>query len=436
MADSIRFGIVGFGNIGAGVVDVFTRNRDVINARLPRPLALVRLADQDLKTPRSVAVPEGVELTDDADRVLRADDVDVVVELIGGLKPARQFVETALRAGKHVVTANKALLADAGPDLWNLAEQCGVSLLFEAAVGGGIPIIRALEQGLAANEITAVRGILNGTCNYILTRMTAEGIGYEEVLADAQRLGYAEPDPTFDVAGYDTAQKIAILASLAFAQDVRFTDVAAEGITEIRAEDLALAAANGYAVKLVATARRDAPGEPAEIHVHPTLLPRESSLGRVDDVINAVEVVGNAVGSVTLVGPGAGPAPTASAVLSDVMNLAQQIADGGASLDRRLRVPVGEGRVRPFKELAFPFALILSVQRGPDAVARVLAAAAEASVEIARVIEHGAETSDAVGLMIFTERSAEATIQDAVERIAALDITVAPPSALRVEETP
>jgi homoserine dehydrogenase len=433
MSDAIRFGIVGFGNIGSGVVDVFTRNRDVINARLPRPLELVRLADKDLTTPRPVEVPPGVEFTGDADRLLRGEDIDIVVELVGGLSPARKFVETALRAGKHVVTANKALLADCGAELWALAAKSGVSLLFEASVGGGIPVIRTLQQGLSANRLTSIRGILNGTCNYVLSNMASGGVKYADALSEAQRLGYAEPDPTYDVEGYDTAHKMAILASLAFGQDIRFSDVAVEGITKVRAEDLALAAERQCALKLLGIARCDGLGEPVEVSVQPTLIPRRLPLGGVDGVLNAVEIVGDAVGLVLLVGPGAGPEPTASAVLSDVMNLAQQIVDGGAPLDRRLKVPPGVRRVRPAPELMSAQCLNLSLLDNAGARQKVLSALAAEEIGVEEVVERGRREGEYLKLAIFTERAAGTRVQAALSRIAGEKITLEPPSAHRVE---
>jgi homoserine dehydrogenase len=435
MADSIRFAIVGFGNIGAGVVEVFSHNRAAINARLPRPLELVRLADKDLTTPRPVPVPPGVEFTDNVEKVVRGDDVDIVVELVGGLRPARQFVEAALKGGKHVVTANKALLADCGAELWALAAKHGVSLLFEASVGGGIPVIRALQQGLAANQLLSVRGILNGTCNFILSSMAATGAKFAEALEEAKRLGYAESDPTFDIEGYDTAHKIAILASLAFGQDVRFSDVYVEGITHIRAEDIASARETGHAVKLLAVARCDGPGEAVEVRVHPALVPLASALGRTDGVLNAIEIVGNAVGPVTLVGRGAGRGPTASAVLSDVMNIAQQMVDGGAPLDRRLKVPVGERNLRPMRETAVAHALQLSVLDREDTVATIQEALRAERVDVARVVERSRRPGEYFNLTIFTKRSSEARLQAALNRLAASQITVEPPTVFRVEES-
>lgn len=435
MADAIRFGIIGFGNIGAGVVDVFLRNRETINRRLPKPLALVRLADKDLTAPRPVPVPPGVEFTDSADALLRGTDIDIVIELVGGLQPARRFVETALGAGKHVVTANKALLADCGAELFALAGKHGVSLLFEASVGGGIPIIRALQQGLAANEISCIRGILNGTCNYILSTMASQGTKFADVLAEAKRLGYAEPDPTYDIEGYDTAHKIAILASLAFGMDIRFSDVFVEGITKVRAEDIAAATARGQAVKLIATARRERPGAPAAVRVHPALVPRQSPLGSTDGVLNAIEVTGNAVGTVTLIGRGAGAHPTASAILSDLMNLAQQIVDGGAPLDRRLKIPAGERTLLPMLDVALAHTVGLSLMDAADAEAQVRAAFETEGVPVERVESAGRRAGEYRNLTVFTGRAPEARQQAAVNRLAALSIALEPPSVLRVEET-
>ncbi|MCL5270134.1 MAG: homoserine dehydrogenase, partial [bacterium] len=246
MTKPLTVGIIGFGNIGAGVVRTLAERAATIASRLPRPIVVKTLADKDTTTPRQ-APYDPAQLKGDAVAVLDDPEIDVVVELVGGLEPARTFVQRALRAGKHVVTANKALLAVHGPELLALAEEKGVGLLFEAAVGGGIPIIRALQQGLSANALTEICGILNGTCNYILTQMSERRLSFAEALAEAQFNGYAEPDPTYDIEGYDTAHKLAILASLAFGMDIRFEDVYVEGITHIQPVDIQYAAELGFA---------------------------------------------------------------------------------------------------------------------------------------------------------------------------------------------
>lgn len=336
MSKPIGLGLVGFGNIGAGVVRNLHKNRDAIARRLERPVRLVRIADLDHDTPRDTAGFDTAPLmTREVAEVLEAPDVDIVVELVGGYEPARTFAERALEAGRHVVTANKAMLARFGPELMATARRRGVQLLFEASVGGGIPIVRTLQQGLAANEFSAVYGILNGTTNYILTRMARHATPFDEALADAQAMGYAEPDPTFDIEGIDTAHKTAVLAWLAFGRPVRDDEVHAEGITRLAPADLEFAARNGMAIKMLGIARRGEGGA-IELRAHPAMVPADSMLASVNDVYNAIMVVGEPIGPTLYFGQGAGPDATSSAVLSDVMALADGLASGGLDRESRL----------------------------------------------------------------------------------------------------
>ena len=338
MAPPLRIGLIGFGNIGSGVVRTLQENRDLLDARCPRRLELRRVADVDLERERPVAVDRSL-LTTEALEVIADPDIDVVVELIGGLDPARMFVETAIRAGKHVVTANKALLADCGAEILALAADKGVRVLFEAAVGGGIPVVRVLTECLAANRITRVEGILNGTCNYILTQMSLHGISYQEALVGAQELGYAEPDPTADVEGMDAAHKIAILASLAFEKDIRYEDVYREGITKLSPNDLHVVNLHEHGfIKHFAVAEMDPDGA-VGVSVRPMILPEDDPLAGVDGVLNAVRLDGDPVGTVVLTGPGAGPGPTSSAVLSDLMWLSR-LAEKSAP-KAFLTIPIG-----------------------------------------------------------------------------------------------
>ncbi|MCX7047851.1 MAG: homoserine dehydrogenase, partial [Candidatus Sumerlaeota bacterium] len=346
MSKAVRIGLVGFGNIGAGVVRALSRNGSIIQERVQSPLRLVRIADKDMQTPRETG---GFDysglLTGDAAAVLEAPDIDIVIELVGGYEPARSFVERALKAGKHVVTANKAILAKFGPELLATARAHQVQLLFEASVGGGIPIIRTLQQGLAANQFNAIYGILNGTANYILTQMAQHATPFDQALKDAQEKGYAEPDPTFDIEGLDTAHKTAILAWLAFGRPTRGEEVYAEGIARVEPEDLRFAARHGYAIKLLGIARRapacgsgcgGARSGGIELRVHPTLVPVSSLLAAVNDVYNAIMVEGDPIGATMYFGRGAGPDATASAILSDVIALADGMATGGLDRESRL----------------------------------------------------------------------------------------------------
>ena len=332
----VRIGLLGLGTVGAGVVKLLQAQRATLEERAGCRLTLQRVADADLTRPREGLDLAALPLVADANAVLADPDVDIVVELVGGLDAARGFIQTALSRGKHVVTANKALLAHHGAALYDEARRRGVSLAFEAAVAGGIPLIRAVKEGLVANRILSVSGIVNGTCNYVLTRMTDEGLDFAVVLKEAQARGYAEADPTLDVEGLDSAHKLQILVSLAFRTFVDLENIYTEGISRITAQDIGYARELGYRIKLLAIAKAidgnagDAGG--LEVRVHPTMIPADSPLAAVSGVFNAVFVTGDAVGDLMFYGRGAGQLPTASAVWSDIVEIARRIAHGIPSL--------------------------------------------------------------------------------------------------------
>ncbi|MBV62679.1 MAG: homoserine dehydrogenase [Nevskiales bacterium] len=316
----LKLGLLGLGTVGGGVLTLLGRNGEAIARRAGRPVRVVAAAVRDVSKPRPGA--EGVHLSEDIDAVIDHPDVDVVLELMGGTDAARDAVERALRAGKPVVTANKALIALHGQALFDLASEAGTTLSYEAAVAGGIPLIKALREGLAANRVHSIAGIINGTCNYILTEMSQTGAAFEDVLAEAQRLGYAEADPTFDVGGIDAAHKLTILASIAFGIPLSFDKVTTDGIGSVTAEDLAYARELGYRIKPLAIARRQEQG--VELRVHPTLVPEKDLLANVNGVLNAVVVRADAASPTGYFGPGAGAEATASAVLADVVDLARR----------------------------------------------------------------------------------------------------------------
>ena len=322
---SINIGLIGFGTVGTGVARLLTEQRELLARRLGTPLVLKKVADLDLARARSVALPADC-LTTRAEDILDDPEIDIVVELIGGTTAARDYVLEAIARGKHVVTANKALLAHHGNDLLAAAAAAGVEVAFEASVCGGIPIILALRQGLAANRIQELFGILNGTANYILTQMTQSGASYADALAEAQAHGYAEADPTLDVEGIDTAHKLAILMSLAYGSQLDLESIAVEGISRLNPLDLQFAGEFGYCLKLLAITRDD--GHRVEARVHPTLVPRDHMLANVNGAMNAVYLTGDAVGPILLYGQGAGMMPTASAVVSDLIDLARNLLHG------------------------------------------------------------------------------------------------------------
>ena len=327
-APPIGVGLLGFGGVGQSVYRTLAEQRDYYAARSGRAIAVPRIAVRDRARPRAVSVDPSV-LTDDALAIATDPALAVIVEVMGGIEPAITCIRAALEAGKHVVTANKEVMAIAGPELLELAYQRNVELLYEASVGGGIPIIAPLQRDLHANEVAAVQAIINGTTNFMLTAMAREGLTYEAALAEAQRRGYAEPDPANDVDGTDAAYKLAILATLAFHVTVRPDDVYREGITQLTPKDFTYARRLGYVVRLVATARRAAGG--LDVRVHPTLLPEDDPLAKVDGVLNAIAVEGNLIGRALFEGPGAGPAPTTSAVIADLLDIVRGIASGAAA---------------------------------------------------------------------------------------------------------
>ena len=351
MKTEIGVGLIGFGTVGTGVARVLIDNAELIRRRVGVPIKLVRIADLDITRDRGVAIPSGV-LTTDIQQVLEDPRVDIVIELIGGYDLAKRVILDAVQRGKHVVTANKALLAVHGEEIFAAASRRGIDLGFEASVGGGIPVIRALMEGLAANNIQSIYGIINGTSNYILSRMTSEGQRFEVVLEEAKRAGYAEADPTFDVAGTDSAHKLTIMVGLAYGTPVNFKEIYTEGITGLTPLDIAYAKEFGFTIKLLAIAKFS-DGE-IEARVHPTMVPSASQIAKVDGVYNAIQLVGDAVEDVVLYGRGAGSMPTGSAVVSDVMSIARDLLKNAtgrvppASYQPDYRRPL---RIRPMEEI-------------------------------------------------------------------------------------
>lgn len=416
MSDPLRVGLIGFGNIGAGVVRALQSNGRLIERRMGRRLELVRVADLDTTTDRGVTLEPGV-LIDDAEALLADPDIDVVVELIGGVEPARTFVDQALSAGKHVVTANKALLAEHLAALAETAKRHNVRLLYEASVGGGIPCVRALRRGLSGNRFQRVAGIINGTCNYILTQMIGAGRSFEDALADAQRLGFAEPDPAFDVEGRDTAHKIAILASLAFGHNVQVNDVYTEGITAVRSIDVAFAAAQDYAVKMLGLAVWHNARQAVEVRAHPTLIPANSILAGVKDVFNAVLIEGDLVGSSLLYGRGAGPEPTAGAILSDLMAISDEDADTPSARDSALAINPAKKNILPIDDIECAYYVRLTPRDAIAAGSAIATAMAARAIHI-RTFSQAARDEDGLhDALVVTERTTEGRLRAALAEL-------------------
>lgn len=359
MVEALKIGLLGLGTVGTATAEILQspeRRNPVLN-----DITIAKVGVSNLEKPRQVQFPEGV-LTTDLEGIVNDPNIDVIIELIGGLEPARSLILQAIAKGKHIVTANKAVISRYGEEIYHTAEQAGVYVFIEAAVGGGIPVIRPLQQALSVNRIQSILGIINGTTNFILTKMGAEGSDFAEVLTEAQELGYAEADPSADVDGYDAADKITILATLAFEEQVNLEDVSCEGIRQVSAVDIKYAKQLGFEIKLLAIAQRDETG--LQVRVHPTLVPKDHPLASIDGVNNAILVEGDPLGQVMFYGPGAGGGATASAVVSDLMNIAAMVKTT-ASVNPLMKIPQHPaGQLVPIQELVTRFyARIICVDR-------------------------------------------------------------------------
>lgn len=424
----VNVGVIGFGTVGTGTVRILLENSGVLKSRLGFPVVLKRIADKDLKTDRGIKLPKGM-LVADANAVLDDPEIDIVVELIGGIHPAKGFILRAIRNGKHVVTANKALLAQKGNEIFAEAKRHGVRLGLEASVAGGIPIVKVIREGLVANRILSVYGIINGTANYILTKMTDEGAEFGTVLKEAQRLGYAEADPTFDVGGQDSAHKLAILGSLAFGIPLSYDRVYCEGITKITPLDIDFARELGYKIKLLAIAK--AMDGAVELRVHPTMVPHDYFISKVDGVFNAVYVQGDAVGDTLYYGRGAGDMPTGSAVVGDIADIGRGIV-GGA---RRPALPFSGKRIR-IKKIEDIFSMYyfrFTVMDKPGVLSKISGILGKNQISIASVIQKGRKVGGAVPVVILTHVARERAVRRAVAQIDRLPVVAEPTFFIRVE---
>jgi homoserine dehydrogenase len=431
----IRIGLLGIGTVGGGVLKIHAENQAGLEAKAGCRLRIGAVADRDISSPRAGLTLTEWPLTTDVDRVLADPAVAVVIELIGGLEPARSFILRAMAAGKHVVTANKALVATHGPELFDEARRRGVLLGFEAAVAGGVPIIRALRDGLAANRILSIYGIVNGTSNYILTRMTEEGREFRDALGEAQAAGYAEADPTLDIEGIDSAHKLQILASLAFRTAVDLKAIHTEGITRISPEEIANARELGYRIKLLAIAK--ATDGALEARVHPTMIPASSPLSAVSGVFNAIFVSGDAVGDQMFYGRGAGQMPTASAVWSDVIEIARRLAHGHGALPEDLPLidlPGGSRlRLRPMEEIRSAYYLRVMALDRPGVLSQVAGVLGRHEISIRSVMQKARHHAAAVPVVMMTHEARERNVRTALEAIDRLPVVAGPTIVLRVE---
>jgi homoserine dehydrogenase len=425
---ALRVGVAGLGTVGAGVVRLLAANFSVIAARAGREIVVTAVSARDASRDRGVSLA-GMKWHADPVGLATDPDVDVVVELIGGADGlAKSLVEAAILAGKPVVTANKALLAVHGSRLAEMAESAGVSLGFEAAVAGGIPVIKALREGLAGNRISRVAGILNGTCNYILTVMRKEGKEFADVLKDAQALGYAEADPSFDIDGVDAAHKLAILAALAFGRRVDFDAVHVEGIRRISALDISFAEELGYRIKLLGIAREISGG--VEVRVHPAMVPKGALLAAVEGVFNAVLAEGDFAGTIFLQGRGAGAGPTASAVVADLIDICR----GGALPVFGARMgALADTPAVPMPKHVGAFFLRLMVVDQPGVLADVTAILRDCNVSLESMLQHGRAPGEAVPIVLVTHETSEAAMNEAIARIGKLASVLEAPALIRIE---
>lgn len=430
----INVGLIGFGTVGTGVVRVLKENAEVIKDKLGCELVLKRIADKDTARDRGVKVEDGV-LTTDAMDVINDPEIAIVVELVGGTGIAKTFIMEALERGKHVVTANKALLSTHGKEIFKKASEKGVDVYFEASVGGGIPVIKALREGLAANRIESLYGIINGTANYILSKMTNDGGKFEDVLRRAQEKGYAEADPSYDVDGIDTAHKLAILIDLCYGTYIGLKDIYTEGIRDISQLDIKFAKEFGYRIKLLAIAK-SVDGK-VEARVHPTMIPATLPLANVDGAYNAVHLKGDAVGSVMFYGLGAGMMPTASAVVADIMDIGRNITKGVTNRLSPLSYTdssVRDIKLRDIDSLEIPYYIRFLAVDKPGALSKIAGVLGAHNISISSVIQKDRKIGGAVPLVILTHNARERSLREAIAEIQKMDIIHDKIIYIRIEE--
>ncbi|WP_456386901.1 homoserine dehydrogenase [Profundibacter sp.] len=426
MTKPLRLGIAGLGTVGAGVVKIIRQKANLLAARTGRPVVITAVSARSRDKDRGVNLSD-YAWEDDPVKLAQRDDIDVFVELMGGSDgPAKAATEAAIAAGKDVVTANKAMLALHGQELAKAAEAAGRVIRFEAAVAGGIPVVKALTEGLAGNQISRVMGVMNGTCNYILTRMEGAGLPYAEVFEEANQLGYLEADPTLDVGGIDAGHKLALLASIAFGTQVSFDDVELEGITRITIDDIEQAADMGYRIKLLGVAQMT--GRGLEQRMSPCLVPANSPLGQLEGGTNMVVLEGDHVGQIVLRGAGAGEGPTASAVMSDVLDIARgiRVSTFGQPADTLEAVKAAKSTAPA------PYYLRMALHDKPGALAKIATALGDAGVSVDRMRQYSHDAS-AAPVLIVTHKTTRAALDDAIAGFEATGVVASPPVTIRIE---
>ncbi|MFC1868769.1 homoserine dehydrogenase [Thermodesulfobacteriota bacterium] len=433
--EQVNVGVIGFGTVGAGTVELLMKNRELISNRVGSEIIVKKIADLDVTSDRGVSIKANI-LTTDADEIINDPEIDIVVELIGGIAEAKKYILGAMKKGKHAVTANKALLAEYGRELYQAAEDNGVSLAFEASVGGGIPIIRSLREGLSANHIKNIMGILNGTSNYILTRMTRNEFPYDKAVQEAIDLGYAEDPPTLDVNGMDAAHKLAILISVTYGVPISINSIYREGIEKLTLEDIRFAGEFGYSLKLLAVARDRGDGQ-VEARVHPAMIPLGHIMANVNDVYNAIHIEGDFVGPSLYYGLGAGRRPTGSAVVSDIIALAREMKNG----IRRSVPPLAHVRSRK-KDLSIQsiedhitaYYFRFSAIDKPGVLSKIAGILGDNRISISSVIQKGRKIKGGVPIVMLTHEAKESNVIKALKSIDRLEVLTDKTMMIRVEE--
>lgn len=427
----IRIGLIGFGTVGKGLANALLAQRERLLQKTGTVFVLSTVADIALQSlPNELS---GVTLTQDANDIFSDPNIDIVVELIGGMEPAKTFMLKAIESGKHVVTANKALLSVHGREIFEAAAKNNVEVGFEASVGGGIPVIKALKEGLVANKINYIKGIMNGTANYILSQMTDHGTPFQDVLKEAQKLGFAEADPTYDVEGIDTAHKLAILMTIAYGVNVHLDDITVEGISNIEPIDIQFARKFGYRIKLLAISRNH--GDHIEARVHPTMVPEGHMLATINGAFNGIQFQGDTVGDVLLYGQGAGMMPTGSAVAADVVDIGRNIVNGCVN-----RVPalsylpdhIGNPTITPMQQLVCPYYFRITALDKPGVLSTITGIFGKYGISIRSMIQQERDANEPVYIVFRTHRATEGAVEKAIAEIDALDICTVPTVKIRV----
>ena len=430
----INIGLLGCGTVGTGVAKLLLENKALLTARVGADLNLKWVADIDIETDRGIAFPDGV-LTTDAQQVLNDPEVDMIIEMIGGEGIAKDLMLQAINNGKHIVTANKALLAAHGNELFAAAARQGVDLAFEASVGGCMPTIKSMRESLVGNHIKSMSGILNGTCNYILSKIEDEGVSFEVALAEAQRQGYAEADPTLDVGGFDTAHKIAILAALAYGMEINLNDVYIEGISNVTPLDIEFADQFGYRIKLLAISKIQ--NNRVEARVHPTMIPQKNLLASISGTVNAITISGDAVGDILLYGRGAGMMPTASAVVSDIVDIARNILSGSIRRVPPLsyqRESISKIPVLPIDDLVTHYYFRFAALDRPGVLSTISGILGKYDISLQSVHQKGRKTNGSVPLVMLSHRAKEADVKQALAEIRDLNVVSDEPMLIRIED--